>query len=122
MENKFQQIDQASVLSWESCTIKTSQLISSVYKFLGGEGWKNIRDNLNYAGSGQIPEMNEKLLFIEGMSCEVLQPGKNWQKGKVKIKVSFEFQPDEPEVETTTENTNSESSLDDIRRKLNQVN
>ncbi|MDJ0616843.1 MAG: KGK domain-containing protein [Calothrix sp. MO_192.B10] len=122
MENKFQQIDQASVLSWEPCTLKINKLISSIYQFLGDEGWENVRENLDSAGSGQIPEMNEKLLFIEGMRCELLQPGKDWQKGRVKIKVSLEFCPDEPEIEAISENTTSESSLDDIRRKLNQVN
>ncbi len=121
MKNNFQQIDQASVLSWETCTIKTSQLISSVYQCLGDEGWENVRDNLDSAGSGEIPEMNRKLLFIEGMSCEILQPGKNWQKGRVRMKVSFEFQADEPEIEVIETNT-SESSLDDIRHKLKQVN
>lgn len=121
MGNKFQQIDQASVLSWENCTNKISKLISSVYEVLGNEGWENVRDNLDAAGSGQIPEMNEKLLFIEGMNCELLQPGKNWQKGKVRMKVSFEFQADEPEIEVIETNT-SESSLDDIRHKLKQVN
>jgi len=121
MGNKFQQIDQASVLSWNNCTIKASRLISYLCDYLGNKGWINLSDNLYSADSGRIPDTNKNLLFIEGMSCEILQPGQNWQKGKVKMKISFEFQPDEPELEVV-ENSHSESSLDDIRRKLNQAN
>lgn len=44
-------------------------------------------------------------LFEQGISCEMLRPGANWQKGKVKIRL--EFCPDEPV-----------SPLDDIRHSI----
>ena len=42
-------------------------------------------------GDGKAREM----LFGDGLECEVLKPGSNWQKGKVKL--CLEFCPDEPE-------------------------
>jgi hypothetical protein len=47
-----------------------------------------------------------------GVAAEVLQPGKNWQKGTLKLVVSYrvEFTP-EPAPE-------SESPLDDLRSQL----
>ncbi len=36
----------------------------------------------------------EENFFTEGVDCEILRPGKNWQKGKVKMRL--EFYPDEP--------------------------
>ena len=48
-----------------------------------------------------------KKWFIENVDCEILSPGKNWRKGK--IKVSLEFIPDE-----------IESPLDEIRREMQQ--
>lgn len=49
-----------------------------------------------------------KELFDRGVSCEVLRPGANWQKGKVRIRL--EFCPDEPE-----------SPLDDIRQTIKEA-
>ncbi|MBO1065034.1 MULTISPECIES: KGK domain-containing protein [Nostocales] len=40
----------------------------------------------------------------------MLQPGKNWQKGKLRIKVTLQFCPDEPEIEEIKE---PESPLDE---------
>ena len=47
-------------------------------------------------------------MFDRGLSCEVLRPGANWQKGKVRIRL--EFCPDEPE-----------SPLDDIRQTIKEA-
>ncbi len=52
-------------------------------------------------GQGQAKDM----LLGEGLECEVLRPGSNWQKGKVRL--SLEFCPNEPE-----------SPLDDLRQNL----
>lgn len=62
--------------------------------------------------------------FGEGIDCKILKPGaKGWQKAKVRI--SLEFCPDEPdseEVQTSNqlETIESESSLDEIRRLMNE--
>ena len=103
------------------CTLKTNSLLSYISHFLAGKGWKNIKNNLHSDGLYLLQNIGVHL-FNEGVDCEVLTPGKNWQKGKVKITISLEFQSDEPEIEVIPENSNSESSLDDIRRKLNQTN
>jgi hypothetical protein len=52
-------------------------------------------------GAGRATEM----LLGKGLACEVLKPGFNWRKGKVKL--SLEFCPDEPK-----------SPLDDLRQRL----
>ncbi|MEH2119013.1 KGK domain-containing protein [Nostoc sp.] len=48
-----------------------------------------------------------------GVSAEVLQPGKDWQTGRLKLIVSYrvEFTPDKV--------PGSESPLDDLRSQLN---
>ncbi len=64
--------------------------------------------------------------FEEGVDCEVLRLGaKSWQKGKVRLKISLEFCPDNPQPEeieasNETDANLSESSLDDLRQKINQ--
>lgn len=58
--------------------------------------------------SVQGHEKPKNELFEQGISCEMLRPGANWQKGKVKIRL--EFCPDQPE-----------SPLDDIRQAINQA-
>jgi len=42
-------------------------------------------------------KISDEELFIEGIDCEVLSPGKNWRKGKVRLRL--EFTPDQPEEE-----------------------
>lgn len=48
-----------------------------------------------------------------GINAEVLQPGKQWQKGRLKLVVSYrvEFTPDKV--------PGTESPLDDLRSQLN---
>jgi hypothetical protein len=49
----------------------------------------------------------------DGVSAEVLQPGKDWQKGRLKLVISYrvEFTPDKV--------PGLESPLDDLRSQLN---
>ena len=51
-------------------------------------------------------DLGKKWIF-ESVDCELLSPGKNWRKGKIKI--SLEFIPDEVD-----------SPLDEIRREMQQ--
>jgi hypothetical protein len=44
--------------------------------------------------------------FIDGFECQVLQPGKKWQTGKIRINI--EFCPDNP--------SEPDSPLDEIRK------
>jgi len=64
-----------------------------------------------------------------GAPCEILEPGKNWQKGRVRVKISLEFCPDETQVLPKELDNNSnknlasqspDSSLDDIRSIINE--
>ncbi|MBN3927742.1 KGK domain-containing protein [Nostoc sp. NMS4] len=54
-----------------------------------------------------------ELAGCDGVGAEVLQPGKDWQKGRLKLVVSYrvEFTPDKV--------PGSESPLDDLRSQLN---
>jgi len=65
----------------------------------------------------------------DGTPCEILEPGKNWRKGRVRIKVSLEFHPDEPEILSSESDNGSnknpvaqslDSPLDDIRSIINE--
>ncbi len=72
-------------------------------KFLAEHGLKHLGDI--------------DLLFKQGRPCEVLKVGaKSWQKEKVRIQVNIEFIPDEPERKK------AESTLDDLRQKINEIN
>lgn len=62
----------------------------------------------------------------QGLDCEILRAGssKGWEKGKIKLRIIAEFYSDEPEVKeiltSSKEEVNqAESSLDDIRRIMN---
>jgi KGK domain len=63
--------------------------------------------------------VKEKWL-AEGVECEILSPGGDWQKGRIKI--SLEFCPDEVLVEAfesyAAENRQEESPLDEIRQMI----
>ncbi|MCT7957368.1 KGK domain-containing protein [Laspinema palackyanum] len=65
----------------------------------------------NFTGIEILDHVREQLsedeqVFIDGFECKVLQPGKEWQTGKIRINV--EFCPDDP--------TEPDSPLDDIRK------
>ncbi|MBE9190258.1 hypothetical protein IQ230_07775 [Gloeocapsopsis crepidinum LEGE 06123] len=77
---------------------------------------------------GYHSEEKEKKWFEDGVDCEILKVGaKNWQKGKIKLTVKLDFIPEEIETEEISTNriaqqNLAETSLEDIRQKINQVN
>ncbi|MDJ0798160.1 MAG: KGK domain-containing protein [Calothrix sp. MO_167.B12] len=124
-DNNFQSIDcekkhKDSVISFETpLMLKIDELMTTLKHVISNTTLSNLQNSLKHRGL--FPVNNAWL--TKGIECEILgTDGKGWKKGKVRIKVSLEFCPDEPEIEAISENTTSESSLDDIRRKLNQVN
>ena len=50
----------------------------------------------------------EENLFIQGIDCEILSPGKTWQKGKIRLRL--EFFPEDPNLNQNTENQISYSN------------
>ena len=64
--------------------------------------WRNLN-------RGEIPG-SSKQWFVDGIDCEMLQPSKNWKKGKIRFRLILEFAPDEPEP------SDPNSTLDDIRK------
>jgi hypothetical protein len=97
--SQFEKLESTEVVSVEDRElIVISHTTFKVYEFL-----KVLKEN--YFG-GITSELTNKW-FIEGMSCEVLSPGKSWRKGKVKL--GLVFCPDEVE-----------SPLDDIRQQMSE--
>lgn len=97
--SRFEKLKSIEVVSVENSElIIISHTTFKVYEFM-----KVLKDN--YFG-GIISELTNKW-FMEGISCEVLSPGKSWQKGKVKL--GLVFCPDEVE-----------SPLDDIRQQISE--
>lgn len=57
-------------------------------------------------------KISDEELFIEGINCEILSPGKNWRKGKVKLRL--EFTPNELEEAGADESDSLASGEDTV--------
>jgi hypothetical protein len=66
-----------------------------------------VKEFLDLFFADYFSDDTAKKWFFDGVDCELLAPGKNWRKGKIKI--TLEFIPDEVE-----------SPLDEIRREMRQ--
>jgi hypothetical protein len=107
--------DSSSVIDFSDNTYKVSKFIQIINKSLNSLAYQ-LKETMEY-NRVYINEKDYEKIFQEGIECEILKVGNNdWQQGKVRIKVALEFCPDEPEM------TELESPLDDIRRRLNEVN
>ncbi|AKG24295.1 KGK domain-containing protein [Calothrix sp. 336/3] len=124
MNNEFRKLGKESdtddaMIYIDSHSFKVIDMTQYIVKAFFGEFWEKLRNKLSSEGRGSIPYSRSiSSWFNEGMECELLVPGKKWQKGKVRIKISLEFAPDELEIEETPE---SESPLEDIRRQISQI-
>ncbi|MEB3178428.1 MAG: KGK domain-containing protein [Nostocaceae cyanobacterium] len=122
MKKTFQNISNDSVVQIKHFLFTSGGLWQEICKLLKNECWETLRDNWENQGRGVFPEFKNNLVwFNEGVECEVLQPGKTWQKGKFRIQITLEFCPDEPEPQPTPELAEIESPLDDLRQKLNEI-
>jgi hypothetical protein len=122
-DNNFKNIDfekehKESVISFGTrLMLKIGDLMAELTGVMSNTTFNNLQNNLKNRGTLPLGGW-----LAQGMECEILgTDGKGWKKGKVRIKISLEFQPDEPEIEATSENTGYESSLDEIRRKLDGI-
>lgn len=125
MDRKFLPLDEQVVLSLSHNTFKISEILLATMEILRNQGVDFLNDLFKSKGRGYFTSSNCGFWSDKALDCEVLRPGKNWQKGKARIKIIIEFSPDEPEIEETSVNhqinTNQpESPLDDIRRTINQ--
>ncbi|MBD2039764.1 KGK domain-containing protein [Microcoleus sp. FACHB-672] len=113
MEDKFESLDREDVVSIYSDqilltnrTFTISEFIAAILPLVKGQ----------YSSSNWTEK--KESWFGKGIDCKILQPGKNWQKGKVRI--TLEFCPETVEVEETqaSEPAASEESspLDEIRQ------
>ncbi len=127
MDNRFRAIDVAheykdTVLSFSSSTssmFKVGEFVSAAKDSFLLRGLEELSGKLGSRGG--IPRPRGDDWLNQGLDCEILQPSKGWQKGKVRIRISIEFCPDEPEVtevpeSNELENGQSKSLLDDVRQ------
>ncbi|MFB2839758.1 KGK domain-containing protein [Floridanema evergladense] len=100
MVNKFERIDlENDVISGIS-----EEIFDGCCTFTAEELLQTLKEIFN-------PREEEIGFFENGVTCKVLKPGKNWQKGKIRI--TLEFCPDEPKQPT--------SPLDDIRKQMKET-
>lgn len=59
----------------------------------------------------------EENLFIQGIDCEVLSPGKTWQRGKIRLRL--EFFPEDPNLNQNRNNQISDSNYGEISNENN---
>lgn len=96
----------------------------------------NVKEIVKRAFLSSYGQMNDEMKsnlkinlsgwLNSGLDCDILKVGgsKGWEKGKVKFKIVIEFYPDEPDEQEIFTNdkqklNQAESSLDDIRRTMN---
>jgi hypothetical protein len=106
--NNFEELSKKDVVSIENFDENAVDVISQ--QMLKVEQFQdNVIDNL----LGNEEDKIRKKWQNEGVECEVLKPGGNWQKGKVRMKITLEFCPDEP--------IQPPSPLDDIRKQMKET-
>lgn len=110
------QEDKESVLDMNNFMIKSSVLLAQAKSVFLRQVIQGISDELHNQGRGRIPYSGSSPWMTDGVICEILKPGKNWRKGKLRFKLSLEFCPDEPEPEDNPESASGNSSLDVIRQ------
>ncbi|MDJ0735246.1 MAG: KGK domain-containing protein [Nostocaceae cyanobacterium] len=112
------------VISFGENTYKIDRLKAALNKSSNN----NLAYNLNQQLNGYrvlIGSKPSQTWFNEGIDCKILTLGsKRWRKGKVKFKLSFEFYVEEDETDNNQNSNNSEpeSSLDELRQQINQLN
>jgi hypothetical protein len=120
MENKFEILNSEQgdlVIDIDGHLLKLSQLnLALANLILENGGLYELNSRLDDINSRGLPSIKETANWLtKGVDCQILKPGKNWQKGKFRMKVNLEFCPDEPEI------IEPESPLDDLRRKINEA-
>jgi hypothetical protein len=118
MDKKYENLERNGVISMKTEGISQDEYELSSLTFKVNDFLQLIKESTN---KNSDPYLDN--LFSEGIKCEVLIPNKNWQEGKVRL--SLEFIPDDTkgkEELQSDESTNneSESILDDLRRRIQQ--
>lgn len=123
------------VVSFGDTTFKVGKLRQALDNSIGYEVGNALNNQLWLQGilssNGYLDDIfgssNEILAwFNNGRNCEILNLGsKNWKSGKIRIKLSIEFYVEKQEsLEINSSDSlqisQHESSLDDIRRMINQ--
>lgn len=136
MEDNYhvQNCNDSDVLAFNDNTCKISKFRRAVEKSFGPEIGRTLSSNLashgvNIEQAVLLPNGSHQEYsrwFTEGIECEILNLGSNsWKKARVKIQFGVEFYIEEQEaVETIDKNkpdgNSLETSLDDIRRMINE--
>ncbi|MFB2978667.1 KGK domain-containing protein [Microseira sp. BLCC-F43] len=116
MNNKFEPLNsEDAVLSLENSQerVLIHEPMFKVGKLLKTMKSRLIEVDVNSLEKDENWVKQKKKWLGEGVICEVMKPGGNWQKGKVRVKITMEFCPDEP--------LNQPSPLDDLRQKIQET-
>jgi KGK domain len=101
---------------------ETGLFVINYKTFLSGDFLNSLNQQCQRIVHPSNVEIRDKW-FMSGIDCEVLQPSKNWQKGKVRICLEFipeveeeEEQLSSEEIEEAEEVEAESSPLDEIRK------
>ena len=106
------ELDKDSVIMFNSFGIQEQFIAEKI---------ENIRDDISQrlyeelSESEILPEgADAEDCFTYGYVCRVLEPGKNWNEGRLRFRIVAEFVPDRIEVKNTSEQP-IENPLDTFR-------
>ncbi|MES1025673.1 KGK domain-containing protein [Gloeocapsa sp. BRSZ] len=124
LENETENKDNIISFSSRTAIFRVDEIILAIQDAFNSYALGAFQNKLS--SRGRIPG-NSHSWSTQGVDCEILKPGKNWQKGKVKLKLILEFCPELPEIEDAGSEDilatlKSETSLDEIRQMLNKDN
>lgn len=103
--NNFEELSKNDVVSIENFDENSVYVISQQILKVD-----QFQDNVLENFLGNEEDKIRKKWENEGVKCEVLKPGGDWQKGKVRMKITLEFCSDKP--------SQPASPLDDLRKQI----
>lgn len=122
---KYDEEDKDAVIAiGDYFMIKVGDLMKFALTIFRNPGLSNLMNEITKQGRGSCPSTMAHSNFINtGIQCQIMKPGKAWQKGVFRLNITLEFCPDEVEDEIE-ENPGklSNESLDGLRQQLNLSN
>ncbi|MBE9227956.1 hypothetical protein IQ264_21265 [Phormidium sp. LEGE 05292] len=106
--NNFEELNKKDVVSLENFNEVRVNVIPQQMLTVEQFQKETVRYTMGNTGDERVEKWQK-----EGVRCEVLQPGGDWQKGKVRMKITLEFYPDKPSQPTFP--------LDDLRKQIKET-
>lgn len=104
--------------------IKVGDLMKFSLSIFRNPGLSNLMNEITKQGRGSCPSTMTHSNFINtGIQCQIMKPGKAWQKGIFRLNITLEFCPDVPEEPpVNSQNDADNSSLSELRKQLKLEN